>query len=514
MKRKVGIRPAPIGPATVASKRGNGGKLGTGAARIGKGGRARALQALRHLLALEGHALDDLYDAYLRVAMNAFGLRVGVIGAIEGDIFSFLRVLSDTPVPFVEGSSHPVQSLFDSETLRGGGSLLCHHVAKHKALRAHPAYREGSFETYAAAPIRAGEEIFGVISLLDPKRRPKPYGADARAFLELLADTLGRAIDRHRLEVRRRTAEAERSEANTLFSTAFASAPIGMALISLDGRFLQVNSAICRFLGYSEDQLLALDFQRITYSADLDTDLQFLKSVLAGTSRDYQVEKRYVRPDGEIVWAQLNVALVRNEDGTPRCFISQVQDINPLRTALQDLDLRQRELEEANQKLVQLASIDPLTGILNRRALRERLDAEMRGAVKDGTPLAFVMIDVDHFKAYNDRHGHIEGDLALKAVAQRLKSAAREADTIGRFGGEEFLLLLPQADETAACRVAERLRKSIAAPEGLHWPLTVSAGVHVFRPDGKAVPAERPIAKADEALYRAKQNGRNRVEII
>ncbi|MEP9375255.1 diguanylate cyclase [Aquabacter sp. CN5-332] len=488
-------------------------RVGSGSAAVETGDWAEALRALRRLLALGECGISEIYDAYLNVAKDVFALRTALIGGVRDGSVSFLRVVSDVPVPFAPAEAWPVASLFEGEAVCAGTSLLCHHIAHEPGLRAHPLYAQGGFETYAAVPIRIGAQVFGVISLFDPDPRAKPFDAEARAFLELLADTLGHAIERHQLETRRRAAEQERREASALFGTAFTNAPIGMALVGLDGHFLQVNEAACRFFGYTEQELLGQDFQSITYGADLHADLDLLEALLSGDTKDYQMEKRYVHRDGAIVWAQLNVALVRFEDGTPRCFISQIQDINPRRALIAELDLRRHELEEANRKLTQLAALDPLTGTLNRRALRQRLDEEMVSAVKAGTPLAFVMVDVDHFKNYNDRHGHLEGDIALKMVAQCLKRTARESDAVGRFGGEEFMLLLPRTGEGDARKVAERLREGIAASKDLRWPLTVSAGVHVFQPDGKVIPVDRPIAQADTALYKAKQNGRNRVEV-
>lgn len=475
---------------------------------------AESLRALRELLNRDDLPLEALYDAYIDAGKRVFGLKTGVIGELEGDNLTFLRVRSDVDIPFIEGTARPVDTLFVSVALKARTSLLCHHIATNDVLRSHPIYLEGDFETYAAAPIRVGSAIFGVLSLLDPAPRARPFDDADGAFLELLADTLGRAIERKELEARRQEAETKRREASAMFSAAFANAPIGMALVGLDGRLLEVNEAACAFFGYSEADLLKLDFQAITYPEDLPSDLELVQALLMGKAKDYQIEKRYVRPSGEVVWAQLNATLVRFEDGTPRCFISQIQDINTRRTLSAELAARQADLEAANRKLVQLAALDPLTGTLNRRALRQRLDADIRDAERTGTPLGFIMVDVDHFKSYNDAHGHLEGDFALKVVAQCLKSAARESDAVGRFGGEEFLLVLPNTSESEARGVAERLRKRISVSQDLRWPLTVSAGVHVLRTDGQHVGADRPIGRADEALYRAKQNGRNRVEAV
>jgi diguanylate cyclase (GGDEF)-like protein len=171
--------------------------------------------------------------------------------------------------------------------------------------------------------------------------------------------------------------------------------------------------------------------------------------------------------------------------------------------------------EKANQ--FQLMSItDPLTGMLNRRYLIERLAEELKRSKRQGYPMSFMMIDIDDFKLYNDRNGHPAGDLALEMSAQCLKSALREADVASRYGGEEFCILLPQTALAEGIAIAERIRRRITRvrfPHGKTQPqgsVTVSIGVSSFSP-GLETP-ETIIEAADRALYLAKSRGKNRVE--
>ncbi len=173
---------------------------------------------------------------------------------------------------------------------------------------------------------------------------------------------------------------------------------------------------------------------------------------------------------------------------------------------------QQEELEAANRKLTLLASTDPLTEVLNRRALRERLDQLDHEAVASGQPLAFLMVDVDHFKSYNDRYGHMDGDQALRIIAKAITNASRGSDVVGRFGGEEFLVLLPNTNAEEACQVAERLRINVAHSDAMREPTTVSVGVHVLMPGPERESVNQAIVLADTALYQAKRLGRNRVE--
>lgn len=159
-------------------------------------------------------------------------------------------------------------------------------------------------------------------------------------------------------------------------------------------------------------------------------------------------------------------------------------------------------------------SSDGLTGLNNRRWLDAALPAEIARCIRDGKALSVVMVDVDHFKRFNDRHGHLNGDVVLRAVAQTMVDNVRPSDMLARFGGEEFIALLPSTPVQGATLVAERLRKAVAdsvvlARDGTPLPsVTVSLGIAAWR-----VPQDGPalIAAADAALYRAKRQGRNRV---
>lgn len=174
---------------------------------------------------------------------------------------------------------------------------------------------------------------------------------------------------------------------------------------------------------------------------------------------------------------------------------------------------RTSELQAANEQLRRLASTDELTGLLNRRALMQQLELEYAEARNHGAPLSIVMLDLDAFKALNDRHGHLAGDDALRGVATIVRDCCRSIDHVGRYGGEEIMIVLVQADLETAMPVAERMRVAIAStalPHGtdaLH--LTASIGVATLQPEERA---QDLVARADAALYRAKRAGRNTVE--
>jgi diguanylate cyclase (GGDEF)-like protein len=166
------------------------------------------------------------------------------------------------------------------------------------------------------------------------------------------------------------------------------------------------------------------------------------------------------------------------------------------------------ELRRTNAQLAALSLTDPLTGIPNRRALMGRLEEEIARAQRSGEALSLLMIDIDHFKSYNDTFGHPAGDQALREVAQQLAAGARPYDFTARYGGEEFAVILPKTDLEPALIVAERLRGAVATAAVAHRRLTLSIGVARLGADFDATALLR---MADRALYKAKAAGRNGV---
>jgi len=175
----------------------------------------------------------------------------------------------------------------------------------------------------------------------------------------------------------------------------------------------------------------------------------------------------------------------------------------------------QEELISAREAMRHSATHDSLTGLMNRKAVMDGLGKELARSKREGTSVAVALVDVDHFKVVNDELGHLFGDEALKQVAHRLRSGLRNYDSVGRYGGEEFLLVLPGCDLAAAVVREEQIRAGISATAvktaAAQRSVTVSVGVAVSKGAGEG-DAERVLDASDVALYEAKKNGRNRVE--
>jgi two-component system cell cycle response regulator len=177
----------------------------------------------------------------------------------------------------------------------------------------------------------------------------------------------------------------------------------------------------------------------------------------------------------------------------------------------------QDELKQANELLLAISNTDHLTGLHNRRYLEDSLGKEFHRAQRNGCNLALLIMDIDHFKAINDTYGHQQGDSVLYKVASVFHKELRDYDIAARFGGEEFVAVIPEASLSEAVKVAERIRKSIEKitldGEIAQAKITVSLGVSAFPAERVDSPAAL-ISEADKALYRAKSNGRNRVETM
>lgn len=177
-------------------------------------------------------------------------------------------------------------------------------------------------------------------------------------------------------------------------------------------------------------------------------------------------------------------------------------------------DRMQVQMRELNQAL-ELASLsDPLTGLPNRRSIMKRLKTEVSRVDRGGLPFALVMVDIDHFKLINDTHGHDIGDSAIVAVARTLRQITRDYDVCARWGGEEFLILLPDSTIESATATAEKLRRGVAEVriphQGVNVTVTISLGLALHQ---RHASLDRCIQMADQALYMAKRGGRNRYQL-
>lgn len=295
-------------------------------------------------------------------------------------------------------------------------------------------------------------------------------------------------------------AESALRESEERFRATFDAAAIGMALVSIEGRFIKANRALCAILGYSAEELQEKTWQALTHPDDLESDLALAQEILDGIRDSYDMEKRYFHKSGHVIWILLSGSAVRDAAGQVIYFIAQIQDITERKTLLEKLELQ--------------ANRDYLTGLSNRRHFLEQGEIELSRAKRYGNALSIFMLDIDHFKKINDTHGHKAGDLVLQKLSTVCQQTLRTVDIVGRIGGEEFAVLLPETDAGQAAEVGERLRENIANSNvildaGLPLQFTVSIGIATLKDN--SINLDMLLNLADQALYDAKNSGRNRV---
>lgn len=287
------------------------------------------------------------------------------------------------------------------------------------------------------------------------------------------------------------------------FRATFEQAAIGIVHTSLDRRYIAVNRKFCDMLGYTRDELIGMSATSLNHPDDGDDENVFKEQLLHGNAESLSAEKRYLRKDGTVIWANRTVSLVRDLAGEPLYFLRVVEDIT-----------ERKRLEE---ELREMATTDALTGLPNRRAFMTRLEEEYARILRfDAMQAAVLMIDLDYFKRINDSCGHAAGDMVLRRVAMLIRDETRRVDLCSRIGGEEFAVLLAGAAPAAACDFAERLRGKIAAAvnefEGRPIAVTASIGIAAMRADDLS--ADAALQRADTALYQAKNSGRNQVRLV
>jgi diguanylate cyclase (GGDEF)-like protein/PAS domain S-box-containing protein len=278
---------------------------------------------------------------------------------------------------------------------------------------------------------------------------------------------------------------------------------VGIAIL-LDGRFSHVNPKLASIFGYSVDELLQLGPLDVAVENERPRVVEHLRKGLAGETKDTPVIYLGLRKDG----AQVHIEMATSPmsvAGKP-ALIAVLTDVSERVRA-------EAKVHTLNARLQEMATRDALTGLFNRRYLEDCLERELIRAARQDCPLSVIMADLDRFKAVNDTYGHQAGDEVLREFARLLKMHARGSDIHCRYGGEEFLLILPDMAEETACERAEQLRMALAAAPIAAGTssirVTASFGVSTFPRHGKT--GDELIAAADEALYAAKESGRNQV---
>ena len=280
---------------------------------------------------------------------------------------------------------------------------------------------------------------------------------------------------------------------------------VGIFIIE-GGKFSYTNAKFNEMFGYSADEIARLDPLAIILESDRPLVMENIRKNRCGELERVNAVLRGLRQSGEVIHvAFYSSAMVF---GRKRALISLAMDVTERTRA-------EHEMQALHDRLREQSTHDALTGLYNRLYLEETLSRELLSAVRHGHAVSVIMGDLDHFKMVNDRYGHLAGDEVLRMFGALLKKNARGSDVYCRYGGEEFLLVLPLMTQDSAIERAEQLRSAVQAADVSYGTslitVTASFGVATFPQNGRT--GDELIAAADRALYMAKADGRNRVNV-
>jgi len=617
-----------------------------------------------HSLGLLDSAPEDFFDTITRVASVILDVPISLISLVDENRQWFKSKQG------LDAQETARDISFCTHAVDSGQQLIVENALTDERFSQNPLVLNApNIRFYAGIPIKSLEGYaLGTLCVIDDE--PKTPTEKELAALNDLAHLATRE-----LQFRERMLEAKRSIASSesKFKTLFENAAIGISMVRPNGRWLEVNEEMCHIVGYSKQELAELTFQDITFSEDLSTDLNLLDQLVAGRVDRYQLEKRYVKKEGAVVWVELTVTKQLTATGDLDYFVAIVKDIqsaketeaalNALRKTLEEkVGQRTEELKLANQSLLtayqekiaseqllqnaelelrtildnandayvcmdadgivkawnkqaehifgwadeeaigrrldkliipnelqqahqagmrrfalektsemmgkrieldgmrkdgtripielqvnvleinahtlftsflrditdrkQLESLlknearnDPLTGLPNRRKLEEILPIAVQRAKANQTALSILFVDLDGFKLINDTYGHNVGDMLLREVANRIDKSTRQSDTVARYAGDEFIIVLEGISHVSVTtRIAEKILQTISEPfhfNQIVLNVTVSIGIAYYTSENsQETQASELIRQADKAMYTAKKNGKNGVFMV
>lgn len=291
-------------------------------------------------------------------------------------------------------------------------------------------------------------------------------------------------------------AAEERDAADRRFQAAFRRSKFGMLIADLDGYPTAVNPAACELLGRAPEELIGTRWEAFAHPDDAHLVSAMVADIRLGAESSSS-ERRYLRPDGSVVWVAVTVNVVRDSDDRPLYLMAQMLDIG---------DRKRIEDELAHRALH-----DGLTGLPNRALLDDRLARALAASRRSGRRLGVAFLDLDGFKHVNDALGHIAGDRLLTEVARRLRRCVRPSDTVARFGGDEFVMVFEDVDETSLTRLVARVTETLTSSflvVGRELVVRASIGTTISQPTSTT---QSLLSEADAAMYRAKELGSGQV---
>ena len=342
-----------------------------------------------------------------------------------------------------------------------------------------------------------------------------------RQLMEELETLRDRVAELKRIEAAHDLIELALRESEARYRGLFDDVPVALYRTTTTGQFLDANPAMIRMMGYPDlTILLSTNAAELYANADDRSRWQALMKQNE-TVKDFEFQAR--RYDGSPIWVKNTARAIMDGKGHVLWYEGSLEDITfrkqaqeALAQANEGLKARLTEIGILQEQLRERAIRDPLTNLFNRRNLEETLDQELAKADRKAYPVSLLMMDIDHFKYINDTYGHKAGDQALQSLADLIRSHIRRSDIACRFGGDEFVIVMPETSFRSAYDRAEDFRQGVQSLQladiGMSGNLTVSIGIATY-PDHGAT-KEDLLRAADQAMYLAKAQGRNRVVVV
>lgn len=451
----------------------------------------------------------------------------------QEDLQNLLRIaaaiceVQNVAINLLDEEGNPVKACVGQNIVEAPmDSWFCSSAIRHTDLfvvpdlREDPRFCDSSFVTgepylrfFAGHPLTANNGCaLGSLHLYD--FAPRQLTAVQQQTLSVLARQIATHIELkqqtillHKAfkEMNRMARQLEISDSR--FRALIDASPVAAFMKDEEGRMVYCNRALVDPFGVTpEDWIGKTDFEtlpRAIAEKFHNADVRVLEQ-----NRAFHFEDETLRPGGRAVsWVVHKYPLV--DASGDRCVACMALDVTKEREAELEVRKVQQELQIANEKLRTLSLTDPLTGLMNRRALQDCLQRELARCIRSRAQLCILMLDVDHFKSFNDSFGHVQGDEALRRISALMQIWTRKGDQVARYGGEEFLAILPDTSAVTAVQIATRLCKAVATAAWEHRVITISIGVATL--DERTLSSASFLDEVDQALYTAKRRGRNQV---
>ena len=471
-----------------------------------------SLAALHEIVASQSDSAESKIDRMLRFGLARFGVSDAAVFELDGDAF-IVRHAVEHLDRVIKGKRLAIGDIYGREPFRRGHAVGFRDVRETQL--GDSVAVTTPMRTYLGAPITVDGTEYGVLGFADPAPRDADFSDAELSLAQLMAEWVGHEIFRAHSQERLAAREQQLRHITDF-------AADGICRLDPGGRAQFVNPAAARMLGYDIADLIGRPVHETLHHSRSDSSPypvsecpvhRALKTGQAVTVRD----ETFWRRDGRALWVDYACTPIV-EAGRVTGAVMTFQDVSPRRAIEDSLRQTSAALKDQNLELTELANRDALTGIANRRKFDATLDVELRRAARDGNPVSLILCDIDYFKRYNDCLGHDAGDDCLHRVARHLAGAARRpGDLVARYGGEEFVMLLADTPGAGAMALAEQVREGLAELALPHPAspqsdkVTLSIGIAEVQPGPQnPVTARALVRRADEALYRAKQEGRDR----